>query len=91
MTYGPPLGSFAWPHANARVMLASGDYLVLYTDGLTEARRESELFGEERLLGVISALRGRSAQKVAEGVRDAALDFAGSLSDDLQVVVLRLG
>ena len=91
VTYGPPLGSFAWPHANAHVMLASGDYLVLYTDGLTEARRESELFGEERLLGVISALRGRSAQEVAEGVRDAALDFAGSLSDDLQVVVLRLG
>ena len=47
-------------------------------------------FGEQRLLEAVAGLRGRSAQEVAEGVRDAALDFAGRLSDDLQVVVLRL-
>ena len=50
---------------------------MLYTDGVTEARRGSELFGEQRLLEAVSDLRGRSAQEVAEGVRDAALAFAG--------------
>ena len=60
---------------------------MLYTDGVTEARRAGEMFGEERLLATVSALRGRSAQEVAEGVRYAAATYAGSLSDDLQVVV----
>jgi phosphoserine phosphatase RsbU/P len=90
MTYGPPLGSFAEPYENARAMLTLEDYLVLYTDGVTEARRDRELLGEGRLLEIVAALRGHSAQAVADGVRDAALEFAGRLDDDLQVVVLRL-
>ena len=53
---------------------------MLYTDGVTEARRGGELFGEQRLLDVVCGLRGRSAQEVAEGVRSAALDFAGRLT-----------
>ncbi len=90
MTFGPPLGSFAEPYENAHAMLTIEDYLVLYTDGVTEARRGGELLGERRLREICDALRGRSAQDVAEGVRDAALEFAGRLDDDLQVVVLRL-
>ena len=90
VTYGPPLGTFERPFANAHAMLTLEDYLVLYTDGVTEARRDGELFGEQRLLEVVTGLRGRSAQEVADCVRDAALAFAGHLRDDLQVVVLRL-
>ena len=71
-------------------MLTLEDYLVLYTDGVTEARRGGELLGEQRLLEIVVGLRGRSAQEVAEGVRYAAAAFAGRLSDDLQVVVLGL-
>ena len=71
-------------------MLTLEDYLVLYTDGVTEARRGRELFGEARLVELVAELRGGSAQAVADGVRDAALDFGGRLRDDLQVVVLRL-
>jgi serine phosphatase RsbU (regulator of sigma subunit) len=88
--FGPPLGSFEWPYTDAHAKLTLEDYLVLYTDGVTEARRESELFGEERLLQVLSGLRGRSSQEVAEGVVHAAREFAGGLRDDIQVVVLRL-
>jgi two-component system, chemotaxis family, CheB/CheR fusion protein len=90
VAFGPPLGSFEDSYANAHAMLTLEDYLVLYTDGVTEVRRGDELLGERRLLQVVSGLRGRSAQEVAEGVRDAALAFGGSLHDDLQVVVLRL-
>jgi sigma-B regulation protein RsbU (phosphoserine phosphatase) len=88
--FGLPLGCCECGYANAHAMLALEDYLVLYTDGVTEARRAGEFFGEQRLLDAVSGLRGRSAQEVAEGVRDAALAFAGRLRDDLQVVVLRL-
>ncbi len=90
VTFGPPLGSFERPYPGAHAMLTLEDYLVLYTDGVTEARRGGELLGEQRLLEVVAGQRGRSAQEVAEGVRGAALDFAGQLRDDLQVVVLRL-
>ena len=88
--FGPPLGSFVRPYASGHVMLTVDDYLVFYTDGVTEARHDGELLGEQRLTEIVSGLRGRSAQKVAEGVRAAALEFAGRLQDDLEVVVLRL-
>ena len=87
---GPPLNSVPWRFGSEEVALFRGGYLLLYTDGLTEARRGSEEFGEERLLAVAGSLRGRSAQDFAEGVRDAALQFAGSLRDDLNVVCVRL-
>ena len=90
VTFGPPLGTFQHPYTSAHAILSIDDYLVLYTDGVTEARRGAELLGEQRLIEVVTGLRGRSAQDVAEGVRDAALAFAGRLRDDLQVVALRL-
>jgi PAS domain S-box-containing protein len=90
VVFGPPLGSFERPYTENHAMLTIDDYLVLYTDGVTEARRAGELLGEARLLEIVAGLRGRSAQDVAATVRDAALAFAGQLRDDLQVVVLRL-
>ncbi len=90
VVFGPPLGTFRRPYANAHAMLTLEDYLVLYTDGVAEARRGDELLGEQRLLDVVERLRGGSAQEVAEGVRDGALVWADQLRDDLQVVVLRL-
>jgi PAS domain S-box-containing protein len=91
VVFGPPLGTFESPHTNAHVMLTLEDYLVLYTDGVTEARRHGELFGEQRLNAAVASLRGASAQQLAEGVRDSALAFATSLRDDLLVVAMRLG
>ena len=90
VTFGPPLGSFVRPYASSHTMLSLEGYLVFYTDGVIEARRDKELFGEDRLVEVVRGLRGQSAQDVAEAVRDAALAFGGVLHDDLEVVVLRL-
>ena len=88
--FGPPLGSFVRPYPASHAMLTLEDYLVFYTDGVTEARRAGDLLGEGRLLDIVARLRGGSAQDVANGVRDAALAFAGQLHDDLEVVALRL-
>ena len=90
VTFGPPLGSFARPYTNAHAVLTRDDYLVFYTDGVTEARRGGDLLGEQRLVDIVGDLRGRSAQAVADAVCAGALEFAGTLRDDLQVVVLRL-
>jgi sigma-B regulation protein RsbU (phosphoserine phosphatase) len=90
LRFGVPLGSFDEDYLHAELQLTPDDALVLYTDGVTEARRGRELFGYERLVEAVSALRGSSVQELAEGVRDAAVGFAGRLRDDLHVVAFRL-
>ena len=87
---GLPLGTIADDYEVAFTALPKGDCVVLYTDGVTEAKRGDELFGETRLLSVASTLFGVDAQSVAERLRDATSDFAGSLRDDLQILALRL-
>ncbi|MBO0693607.1 MAG: SpoIIE family protein phosphatase [Acidimicrobiaceae bacterium] len=70
--------------------LAVDESLVLYTDGVTEARRGTELFGLERLTSVVTEIAGASPQRIAESVHDAAAKFSGtSLRDDLAVLVAR--
>lgn len=59
--------------------LQPGDLLVLYTDGLTEARRaDGELFGEPRLVSVVTAARGGTAEDVADAVMRAVAEWAGA-------------
>jgi serine phosphatase RsbU (regulator of sigma subunit) len=70
--------------------LPQGASLVLYTDGVVEARRDGELYGEERLDGLLSARRELPARSLAAAVAEDAREFAGGdLSDDLAVVVIR--
>ena len=88
--YGHPLGSLTSEYPPRRFSMGRGDTLVLYTDGVTEARRDGELFGEERLLEVLCRAGRGDPQALVEGLRAAVLDFAGELSDDLQILALRL-
>jgi sigma-B regulation protein RsbU (phosphoserine phosphatase) len=69
-----------------------GDLLVLYTDGLTEARRsDGELFGEPRLAAVVAAARDGTAEDVADAVMRAVADWAGEgPRDDRALAVGRL-
>jgi serine phosphatase RsbU (regulator of sigma subunit) len=87
---GTPLGAFGWSYGEATVELARGDTVVLYTDGLTEARREGELFGSERALRMALDHRDDDPERLAEALRAAASAFGGRLADDLQVVAFRL-
>ena len=74
--------------------LGPGEGLLLYTDGVTEARRTAsegvELFGEGRLVAEVRGAAGASAQEVADRVRTAAEAFStGPLTDDLCAVAVR--
>jgi len=75
-----------------RVGLGPGDALVLFTDGITEARNGAgEEFEDAELPEVLRTFAGRSSAEMADGLRRAALGFAGgSLGDDLAVLVLRV-
>jgi sigma-B regulation protein RsbU (phosphoserine phosphatase) len=71
--------------------LNPGDALVLYTDGVTEARSASGDFGEEALRSLLSASAGLSASAMAERVENAVLDFQnGTPRDDIALVVVRV-
>jgi serine phosphatase RsbU (regulator of sigma subunit) len=73
----------------AHVQLEPGAVVVLYTDGLPEARRAGELYGEKRLNDALLANVERPAQEVAEALVADCRAFAGELGDDLAVVVLK--
>ena len=75
---------------DAESALGTGDGVLLYTDGLTEARRGGKLFGPERAQAVLRSLRGRPSAEVLARLRDDALAFCGDeLADDLCLVALQ--
>ncbi len=71
--------------------LEPGEMLVMYTDGLTEARRGRELYGEDRLIKVLDSRRDCDPQATIDSLLDELTRFTGGgLSDDLAVLALTL-
>jgi serine phosphatase RsbU (regulator of sigma subunit) len=70
--------------------LERGDAVVLYTDGVIEARREGELYGLERLDRVLGERVSLPPAQLAQAVLADCRAFArGELADDCAVVVVR--
>jgi serine phosphatase RsbU (regulator of sigma subunit) len=73
-----------------REELPAGATIVVYTDGVIEARRRRELYGIERLDGLLRGHRELAPQALADAIAEDARAFAeGELADDLAVVVIR--
>ena len=71
--------------------LHTDDALVFYTDGVTEARRGREQFGDERLHETLESCRGQTAAQIADAIERSVLDFSGpEPSDDIAILVLRV-
>jgi serine phosphatase RsbU (regulator of sigma subunit)/uncharacterized protein YigA (DUF484 family) len=76
-------------YEEVRATLDLGGAVVLYTDGVIEARWEGELYAVERLDRVLSERRDLSANELAQAVLDDCRAFArGELADDCAVVVV---
>lgn len=90
--HGSLLGTFARVRLHdVDLRLGPGDALVLYTDGLTDARRGEERFGEARLLGAVAAAVRPSAKALASELEAAVTRFSdGPADDDLALLVLRV-
>jgi len=75
-----------------RADLASGDILVLYTDGVTEAEnpREEE-FGVDRLSDLIRRGCSLSAEELADKIFQSAKDFCQGVAfnDDATVLIVK--
>lgn len=91
-TGGIALGVTADPQlAERRLLLWPGDTVVLYTDGVTEACRNGERYGEDRLRRLVSRIGDLEPATLARQIENTALRFAdGSHHDDVTVLVLRV-
>ena len=89
---GTILGMLDTPRlTDTTTMLEPGDVVVLYTDGVTEARRDREFFDDQRLVDAIGRHNGTSAQDMADGLVAEVLEFQrGDARDDIAVVVIRV-
>lgn len=87
--YGPPLGTFAYEYEEAVSSFHPDEVLLLYTDGLTEARAaDGTLFGEDRVLRTLGDASPDSPQAATKALKEAVERFAPDLRDDLQLLAV---
>ena len=81
-----------WACTAATHDLTPGTGVLLYTDGVTEARRNGEQFGQQRLARSVQTLGARAPVEVVAAVTAEVQEFAATgLADDLCVVAARIG
>jgi sigma-B regulation protein RsbU (phosphoserine phosphatase) len=91
----PPIGMFTGtPRVGERPWHAGADTLLLFTDGISDARnRTGARLGEEPVLEVTSAFRAETPEDISRRVFAALDEFTGGLPprDDLTLVVVQSG
>jgi sigma-B regulation protein RsbU (phosphoserine phosphatase) len=91
---GPVIGMFeACAYEEATIELKSGDLIIAYTDGLTEAlNSEGEEYGDERLRKLISSVAHLSAHDVADNIEKSVSHWSHGAAqhDDLTFMVVKI-
>lgn len=81
-----PNGSY---YSRERPLLV-GDVILMYTDGLAEARSGGQIFGEERIAAAIRRDPGQDTTIMCKDLLEAARDFASEpLTDDVAILAVR--
>jgi anti-sigma regulatory factor (Ser/Thr protein kinase) len=87
---GPLLGALEradWPAEE--ILLGPGDRLVLYTDGVTDARGDEDRFGDDRLLELLAGVDGAAPTAVVRAIDGALRGFeAGPQRDDTALLAV---
>ena len=72
------------------IPMESGDLVVMYTDGLAEARANGGLFGEERIIKTAERELNAPPDVLCKALLDAAKDHAGGvIEDDTAIMAIR--
>ena len=91
---GFPLGLFPnVVYEEIDVATESGDAIVFVSDGILDAENaQGEMYGEERLAGVLCAYRDLPAQEIADAILADVTEFQGAQDrfDDETIIVLRV-
>ncbi len=89
---GFPLGVFPLArYEQAQAQLASGDALIIYSDGIVDSDGQGGAFGASRMAQILSARAGAGAAALTDGVRTALTVWTGGRApdDDCVLVVAR--
>jgi serine phosphatase RsbU (regulator of sigma subunit) len=77
-------------YVSREIPLNLGDVLLMYTDGLAEARDGEHLFGEERIANTLRRDPGVDPDVLCKSLLEAARDFASEpMNDDIAILALR--
>jgi sigma-B regulation protein RsbU (phosphoserine phosphatase) len=91
---GLPIGMFCGErYASTTVKLDKGDRLLLYTDGLSEARNQSDCeYGDDRLLGFLTGCQQLPAVTLVKELLEdlSRFSLARPRSDDLTVMAIEM-
>ncbi|WP_082732022.1 PP2C family protein-serine/threonine phosphatase [Sporosarcina sp. HYO08] len=72
------------------VQLEKGDFLVIMTDGVTEARTETDFIDEAYIQDLLEKAKGECAQTIAEKIYEELASIQNyRLHDDFTIVVLK--
>ena len=88
---GPALGlGISIDHSEGNLLLGSNDILLMYTDGISEARHGNEFLGTDGIGEKLISCDINSSDDIAKYVYDAAVAFAkGVLRDDAAILAVR--
>jgi sigma-B regulation protein RsbU (phosphoserine phosphatase) len=88
-----PVGMFAEAeYQSARVQLEPGDFLVIYTDGVSEAQNpQNEMFEEARLRRIMESFTGDTVEQLGDAIREGMRAFTegAAQSDDITILVVQ--
>jgi serine phosphatase RsbU (regulator of sigma subunit) len=91
---GTLLGVLADPELHdSRKTLRAGDSLIMFSDGVTEARghADRDQYGDERLCSFIAGLSDMNAEQMSHAIQQAIQAFSGGrLSDDAVALVMQV-
>jgi sigma-B regulation protein RsbU (phosphoserine phosphatase) len=77
-------------YSSREVPLELGDIVLMYTDGLAEARNGEDLFGEDRIAQHMGRDPGVAPDVLAKSLLEAARDFASeAIEDDVAIMAIR--
>lgn len=75
---------------DSELQLEDGDLLVLYTDGVTEAKNDAgKMFDLERLVATVEAVKHKPTLLVRDNVLQAVRKFMAKQQDDITLLVVR--
>lgn len=78
-------------YVQEKIAINSGDYLILYTDGVTEIRNASgEEFGEKRLASLIKSFYGKAPIEMKDQILKSIEDFSDKqeFDDDITLIII---